>query len=290
MKIMLDSGAFTAYQQKVSINLSDYIAYCQENARFLESYVNLDVIPSTDNPQGWEEAAKQSDRNYQRMKKEGLSPIPVYHFGERRYWLDKLVQEGAPRIGLGGIARRKSSDKKQWLQGCFNYLSQYPVKVHGFGISSLKLLDQYPWDSADSLSWVLTAAMGRITLFQNGKFYTIHLGELSKSEQTLIHTWCKEQKLPLPKVSSEGYRLRYRINIRTMRLYSEQRKGQSRFRTGFFTRPTSSQPLSFFFSLSTWEGSYDLLKIEKASHILISYYNLLNTNLYKRTIQDFAKG
>jgi hypothetical protein len=45
-------------------------------------------------------------------------------------------------------------------------------KVHGFGLTSLKLMLRYPWYSVDSTSWVMTGRMGSIYMprFVNGEW------------------------------------------------------------------------------------------------------------------------
>lgn len=54
-----------------------------------------------------------------------------------------------------------------WLDNLFkNYLCNKDgtarVKLHGFGLTTMKLLLRYPWYSVDSTSWMMTSNMGSI--------------------------------------------------------------------------------------------------------------------------------
>jgi hypothetical protein len=50
------------------------------------------------------------------------------------------------------------------------------LKVHGFGITAIPIMEAYPWYSCDSSSWIQTAAFGGIT--------TPHWGNISVSSQS----------------------------------------------------------------------------------------------------------
>ncbi len=152
------------------MDLGKYIAFIHKFHPYLESYMNLDVMPGT--PGGVktqsqvEESAKQGWANLMRMRKEGLNPIPVYHIGERRYWLEKMLGEGFGTLALGGVAPLADEVRKPWLDEIWDYLCRptgYPVaQVHGLGITSTPLILRYPWTSVDSVSWLQAAANGTI--------------------------------------------------------------------------------------------------------------------------------
>jgi hypothetical protein len=165
--LYFDSGAFSAWQRGRTIDLHRYM-------NFLHQYpdaagaVNLDVIPGQPGKprtrRDVEHAAEQSWANYITMREDGLDPMPVYHYGERRYWLEKMIGEGATYIGFGGAAALSDKDRRPWLDELFGYLcgsNGYPtVKVHGFGITTIDLIHRYPWFSTDSFSWMFPSAYG----------------------------------------------------------------------------------------------------------------------------------
>jgi hypothetical protein len=167
-ELMLDSGAFSAWTQGHQIDLNAYAEFCLAHQKHLWMVVNLDVIPGRpgDPPtqEEVEDSAKRSWANYRKLHKAGVSSMPVYHHGERRYWLEKIVNEGNGLLGLGGIANKSPQVREAWLDEVFGYLCRghdYPtIKVHGFGMTSVPLIHKYPWFSVDSVTWTRMAAYG----------------------------------------------------------------------------------------------------------------------------------
>ena len=41
-KIFVDSGAFSAYQNKTTVNIQDYISFVKNHLHEIETYANLD--------------------------------------------------------------------------------------------------------------------------------------------------------------------------------------------------------------------------------------------------------
>lgn len=140
VELFLDSGAYSAWSQGKEINIQEYIQFIKDHQDVIDVYANLDVIGS---PQGtWD--------NQMTMEKAGLSPLPVYHYGEDEKWLKRILGRGYPYIGLGGMVPISTNDLTKWLDGLFrNYLTDADgmpvVKVHGFGLTSLRLMLRYPW-------------------------------------------------------------------------------------------------------------------------------------------------
>jgi len=162
VELFLDSGAFSAWTQGVEINIQDYINFIKENLNVIEVYANLDVIGN----------AKNTWANQITMEKAGLNPVPIFHYGESIKWLQRILNKNYNYIGLGGMVGVKNDQLIKWLDPLFsNYLTDNKgipiVKVHGFGLTSLKLLLRYPWYSVDSTSWVVTGRLGSIYIPRN---------------------------------------------------------------------------------------------------------------------------
>jgi hypothetical protein len=156
VELFIDSGAFSAFTQGVSIDLDEYIAFIKQYQDIITVYANLDVIGD----------AEGTLVNQKRMEKAGLSPLPCFHYGEPieflKYYLGKYKY-----IALGGMVPISTKDLGTWLDNLFaNYICDKDgmprVQVHGFGLTSLKLMLRYPWYSVDSTSWVVTGRMGAI--------------------------------------------------------------------------------------------------------------------------------
>lgn len=160
--LFLDSGAFSAFTQGVTIDLDEYIQFIKKHKDHLEVYANLDVIGDPE---------KTLD-NQKKMEAEGLTPIPCFHYGEPVSYLEHYLKTN-DYIAFGGMAADKSgmalSNEKRawWLDDMFcNYICGSDgipkVKVHGFGMTSFSLMLRYPWYSVDSTSWAITGRLGTI--------------------------------------------------------------------------------------------------------------------------------
>jgi hypothetical protein len=168
--ILLDSGAFGVWRSGAEIDLVTYTEFCLEQREALFEVVALDRIPGSfgtrPTPLQVEESAKLSHANTTFMRKQGLQPIPVYHYREDIRWLDRMVDEGYDYIGLSSDKRMPGPAREQWPGTCFAHLcgsSPYPsVRLHGFGDASFTMLRKYPWFSVDSLSYVVTASNGSV--------------------------------------------------------------------------------------------------------------------------------
>ena len=165
--LFLDSGAFSAWSQKVQIDIYEYIDFIKKHQDVIDIYANLDVIGS---PKGtWQ--------NQMIMEKEGLTPLPVFHYGEPIKWLQRYLKHGYHYVGLGGMVPVSTKDLVSWLDDIYsNFICASDglpkVKVHGFGLTSLQLMLRYPWYSVDSTSWVVTGRLGSVYIpqLENGKW------------------------------------------------------------------------------------------------------------------------
>jgi hypothetical protein len=164
IKVFLDSGAFSAYTQKVTIDLGKYCDYIHTNSDIIEVASVLDHI-SDDTK---EKAAENTWRNQEEMERRGVFPLPCFHYGEPievlKYYVSKYKY-----ITLGGMVPISTPQLKLWLDRIWadvlaNEDGTPKVKVHGFGLTSLPLMMRYPWYSVDSSTWVMWSSNGMILL------------------------------------------------------------------------------------------------------------------------------
>ena len=145
---VMDSGAFSAHNKGVEIDLTKYIETCKELSatdQNLKEIYALDVIGD------W----RASIKNTERMWNEGVQAIPCYHAGEPWYVLNYLAQN-YPKIAIGGVARAKIDVKVAFSKECFARV--WPKKVHGFGMTGYRttggdLIIDFPFHSTDSTNW-----------------------------------------------------------------------------------------------------------------------------------------
>lgn len=192
MSLFVDSGAHSLFNQvfagtttkgqyareKADYNYADtqefkdylesYVEFIHANKDDIDVYVNVDIIFNPE--KSWEVQ--------QYLESCGLSPLPVFHFGEDIKWLKKYI-DNYEYIGIGGLGQDISKKKFIYAMGdpafsciCDTKNRLPKVKVHGFAVTAVDLLRRYPWYSVDSTTWLQFSAYGIVTIpkVKNGKF------------------------------------------------------------------------------------------------------------------------
>jgi len=180
--VMVDSGAFSAWNKGRTIPFEEYIEYAHQAITKAEELgmeihiVNLDVIPgkvgetsaltrnfcNPKNKELIEQAAKQGYRNLLTMLKNGIKPIHVFHQGESWKWLDRMIEK-VDYIGISPANDVANNIRREWVDSVFEYLHKHDVvhvRTHGFAVHAHKMLSEYPWTSCDSASWRIAAGFG----------------------------------------------------------------------------------------------------------------------------------
>lgn len=181
---MGDSGAFTVWTRGETIDLAEYIGWCQFYAAQRPDFIfiSLDVIPGTPTraPSKREQgrAIKQSLANGDQLREAGVKIMEVFHWHEPLSHLDLLIerrQEGE-LLGVGGLAGPGSRDaKERFLASVFHHVRpevgwQGLVPLHGLGIApDSTLCYRFPWFSVDSSSWSAAARFGRKVTTSGGR-------------------------------------------------------------------------------------------------------------------------
>lgn len=171
-RFFLDSGAYSAWSRGTKIDLDEYCEFIKANIELIDVYASLDVIPGAPgrpaSPKERDEAAEQSWANYSYMVEQGLSPLPVYHYGEDQRFLERMLDAKIPYIGIGGLVGVPSRNRQLWLDRVFERITdeagQPIVKTHGFGMTAVPLIFRYPWYSIDSTTWIKITASGSVYL------------------------------------------------------------------------------------------------------------------------------
>lgn len=161
-QVFLDSGAFSAYTLGVSIDLPTYCEYIKRNMdlwRVEDGVVMASVLDGIGD-------ALQTYRNQLHMEALGAKPLPCFHAGEDERYLEHYVKN-YEYITLGGMVGSSTKQLCIWLDRMWErYLTDGSgrprLKVHGFGITAVPIVERYPWYSVDSSSWIQSAAFGSI--------------------------------------------------------------------------------------------------------------------------------
>lgn len=200
-RIMVDSGAFSFYQQSKKKGhiltdqemydyTDDYLKFLNEYGQDLEVFVGVDSVPDPDNVNP--DYARKTWENYLYMY-DRLKPeirhklIPVFHFGEDFKWLKNMLEyvhaDGThlDYIGLAISLEGTTKVRINWANACrkmINESSNPNVKTHAFGVGVKSVLDHIDVTSTDATSWVKRAAYGMISI--NDK--TIYVSEIQEQK------------------------------------------------------------------------------------------------------------
>lgn len=175
--VFLDSGAFSAFTQGVTIDITAYCDYIKRNQDIVLKDDGV-VIASVLDEIGTDplRTSEQSYKNLLEMEKQDARALPCFHSGEPIEYLDWYI-ENYEYITLGGLVGSSTKSLQEWLDGVWERLvdetGRPKIKVHGFGITSLPLMLRYPWYSVDSSTWVQWSANGLILEPHEGRQITV---------------------------------------------------------------------------------------------------------------------
>lgn len=212
-KVFLDSGAFSAHTLGVAISVEDYCEYIKRNLDILrveDGVVMASVLDGIGDPlQTW--------RNQLEMEMRGATPLPCFHFGEDPRYLDWYV-ERYDYITIGGMVGRSTDTLIKWLDRIWDKnlvdgSGNVKIKVHAFGITSVSIMERYPWYSCDSSSWIQSAAFGSIVTPEYGPLsvsskspsrhdFGRHLTTLTQPEQDHVFAMLEKQGFTYERLST----------------------------------------------------------------------------------------
>lgn len=174
----VDSGAFSAWTKQIKIDVDRYIYWLNKNDDVIDLFGQLDVIPGDRNQFTSQKDIRKSGHeswlNYLYMRDRVISPdklLYTFHVGEPKEYLKQALEwkdsngDYIKYLALGGLVGKPTDVRRNFLNMCFNIIknsSNPHVKVHTFGMTEKKLLEEFPITSADSTSWVMTGATGGI--------------------------------------------------------------------------------------------------------------------------------
>ena len=142
---VLDSGAYSALTQGITIDVNAYADFCLEVMASDNPPVeifSLDVIGDADGTM----------RNTEVLRDAGVPAIPAYHPGEPVAVLHEYARR-YDKIALGGVAKKREQARITWARECVARI--WPHKVHAFGFSGRRALLSIPFHSADASTWGL---------------------------------------------------------------------------------------------------------------------------------------
>jgi len=164
-RTFIDSGAYSVWSNGGNVDLAAYIAFCKEIMGMAECpvvFAALDVIAGKKADDELptegeiEKACAEGWNNYQTMKQQGIPCLATYHQFDDLRWLKRIADDsdyfavGPRKRGVSAIHRFK------WLQEVFRYFGS-SKKIHGFGVSTVDWMKEFPFFSVDSTAWLQSA-------------------------------------------------------------------------------------------------------------------------------------
>lgn len=231
-RLFIDSGAFSVAHSGFNIDIDDYIRFIKNNSK-IPNWAELDIIPyPVLNNKTAKYSSDKSWENYLYMKKyiDETNILPLYHFGEPKSGLYRILNTKVngklvTYIGIGGRHGVSTDEQMRYFNEVFTIIqhSDNPnVKVHAFGITVPRILENFPFYSADSTTWLQSAINGYIL---TEDLQTLMISDGTKSDKSNIQsmpTAALSNILPIIQKYNYTYkelcsdykvRLRYNIDI-----------------------------------------------------------------------------
>lgn len=187
--LMIDSGAFTAWNSGKPVTLDELLYYDQYLVKNFGDrhdfvFISLDVIPGdrgrAPTPEEMQAGMDVSYTNYQSMQEAIPFPVlPVYHSGEPIELRDAYLRL-TDYICLSMNQTLSEKNRVQWARNAF----KLGAKMHGLAATGNKMLTQVDWYSVDSSGWLMVAGMGSILMPHDGGVRVLAISKESPSRQT----------------------------------------------------------------------------------------------------------
>lgn len=178
-QLFIDSGAFSAWTKGKEIDVDEYIDFINKNKDYITIAASVDKIPGEPrtsevaSPEQVVQAAEQTWENFLYMRSKIIDKsklLYTFHTGEPWEFLKQALEYKdeygkIDYIAFGGLVGKNKDIQKAFIDKCFEIIkasSNPNIKVHGFGLTRLGYLEQYPFYSADSTAWLMTAINGSI--------------------------------------------------------------------------------------------------------------------------------
>lgn len=186
--LLLDSGGFVARTKGTPISVKD-----------LANYINKHKVKVAFELDTNDRHETEYNRDYL-LGMTQATIIPVYHYSDFASGdyalLDEFIEKFS-YISIGGVAGEGLGTKNEKLLYDFIFSrTQDKVKVHGLGITALRILKRYPFYSVDSTSWLSAARYGNFQSIEDANHAEWLKGNRHYLENTTreIQHWLKVEK------------------------------------------------------------------------------------------------
>lgn len=220
-KLVVDSGAYSAWSRGKKFDMNEYINFLNSNDVIEQAFwcAEADVIPGSFGVDPTEEerraAPQKSWDNYIYMINNVKIPkkiVPIFHQGEDFKWLKNMLEftfkdgDHIPYIGISPRNDVHVNEKVKWYENVWKIIKESnnpDVLTHNFGMTSISIMEQYPSCSSDSTSWIRSASFGNILIVTEGKVKSILVSDRKKLDPDHIYNKSQAVKDEVEKICNE---------------------------------------------------------------------------------------
>lgn len=148
--LMLDSGAFTAWNTGKTISFHDYCAFVRNPPTHFDHVAQLDVFGD----------AEGTWANYQTMRERDLPVMPVFTRGDSVERLNAMYEDSDYVLFGGIVTGSKNREYLRWFQQ-----QNGQRKVHWLGFIRKEFIAYYRPFSADSSTWYDSMKFGNSDIY-----------------------------------------------------------------------------------------------------------------------------
>jgi len=156
IRLLLDSGAFTAWKAGTTISLDEYCRFLETTKLPIWRYFVLDKIGDAD----------ETQRNLEIMLKRGFNPIPIFTRGEDPAHLDELYRV-SDLVAVGGLVM--TGGNTGFVKGIMRHIGERDC--HWLGFTRMDWVKHYRPYSIDSSGWAAGVRYGCLNLYMGGGKY-----------------------------------------------------------------------------------------------------------------------
>jgi len=177
LRLLVDSGAFTAWKAGKTLVLDDYCAFLDALPVTPWRYFTLDIIGD----------AISTRQQYDEMRERGYTPVPVFTRGDDPHDLD-YYYETSDVVALGGLVGTKGN--REFVKGIMEYVGTR--KVHWLGFTAHPFLLHYRPFMCDTSSWASSDRFGgnsvnSLQLYMGrGKFHRSGMAHFENAPERVV--------------------------------------------------------------------------------------------------------
>lgn len=165
--LMVDSGAFQAYNLGRDITREAYLAFMTEFRGRLSGrmtsleFMTLDVVG--DQRATWD--------NYEYFLAHSSPVVPIVTMGCGEEDILRVLKTDRFCFGFGGVIGADLPRVLEWFDSCYHLIGHHHrrwghiPRIHLLGVSKSVFVDRYPAWSVDSSTWTTPARFGRSDFF-----------------------------------------------------------------------------------------------------------------------------